>query len=75
MRGARKRCGFGNLYAAGSNRLVRPSARFVNDVDEVTNYCAAYATNYRGLFYFDDQSFSGEFLKSIVADPVLTFSR
>ena len=49
---------------------------FVNDADEVTKLLrrVAQATNNRGaIFYFDDQSFSGEFLKSIVADPSLNF--
>ena len=48
---------------------------FNNDAEEVTKLLrrVAQATNNRGLFYFDDQSFSSEFLKSIVADPSLNF--
>ncbi len=48
---------------------------FVNDAQQVTKLLrrVLQATNNRGLFYFDDQSFSGEFLKSIVVEPSLNF--
>ena len=48
---------------------------FVNDAQEVTKLLrrVLHATDNQGIFFFDDQSFSGEFLKSIVVDPSLNF--
>ena len=48
---------------------------FVNDTQEVTKLLRSvlHATDNQGVFFFDDQSFSGEFLKSIVVDPSLNF--
>ncbi|MGI9272597.1 MAG: hypothetical protein ACR2QT_12535 [Woeseiaceae bacterium] len=48
---------------------------FVSDAEEVkkTLRRVARATDNKGLFYFDDHSLSGEFLKSIIVEPGLNY--
>lgn len=48
---------------------------FVSDADEVKKALrkVAHATDFRGLFYFDDHSLNGEFLKSVIDEPDINY--